>query len=594
MKRMQLLLWLLAVLLCGCAAPQKAPEPLSVTLLEDDAFTLAEGYAYQTEAKPGAEVRFVLRPEPGFVLTGTDCQNVVITDGAGGSVILIVKDVQYPTRIRVLSEPDSNFRTITYDLNGGRTADGASTFTVRHALNGHLYPNTDPAIGAENPGCTLIGWNTERDGAGEHIGLGSRCRTDERELTLYAEWLPWTDGEQFTFCEENGGLIVTAYTGTEPVVCVPAEHNGLPVTAIAAGAFTEKELACLSLPNGIERIEPGTFTRCAIQTLYFFDTVTSFPDAAFSDTPYPAVHLLAAQPPRYAGSGRASNYADKIDLLYRHRSDRKIVVFGGSGTYYSVLAGAMQQSLSDEYVVLNMGINGWFPAIPQLDVIRAWMQPGDILLHIPEMASGTQLFSDIRFALPVDDPTVFDDRYLRSLELNYDLIADMDLNETEGFFDSFTRFNKARKDQPPTSYSDYSHYIDGHGDFPNRKLSYQKDEPITHEADICPDFLTEEALARMNAVYNRFAKQGVKVCLAFAAVNENGLMEIPAYREKAEAFEQLLRDRAHAAVLGTITDAFYPGSVFYNSDWHLSEEADRQNTDRITAALKDYLTVWTE
>ena len=247
----------------------------------------------------------------------------------------------------------------------------------------------------------------------------------------------------------------------------------------------------------------------------------------------------------------------------------------------------MQQSLSDEYVVLNMGINGWFPAIPQLDVIRAWMRPSDILLHIPEMASGTQLFSDIRFALPVNDPTVFDDRYLRSLELNYDLIADMNLNETEGFFDSFTRFNNARKEQPPTSYSDYSHYIDEHGDFPNRKLSYQKDEPITHEADIRPDFLTEEAIARMNAVYDRFAEQGVKVCLAFAAVNENGLMEIPAYREKAETFEQLLRDNAHAAVLGTITDAFYPGSVFYNSDWHLSEEADRQNTDRITAALKE-------
>ena len=135
MKRMQWsLILLLAVLLFGCASPLKTPEPLSVTLLQDDAFILAEGYAHQTEAKPGAEVRFVLRPEQGFVLIGTDCPNAVIADGAGGSVILIVKNIQYPTRIRVLSESDTNFCTITYDLNGGCTADGASTFTVRYHL----------------------------------------------------------------------------------------------------------------------------------------------------------------------------------------------------------------------------------------------------------------------------------------------------------------------------------------------------------------------------------------------------------------------------------------------------------------------------
>ena len=93
----------------------------------------------------------------------------------------------------------------------------------------------------------------------------------------------------------------------------------------------------------------------------------------------------------------------------------------------------------------------------------------------------------------------------------------------------------------------------------------------------------------MNSVYDSFADNGIQVVIAFAAVNEDSLSEIPDYMEKAERFEELLKENAHAVVLGGITDAFYPGSVFYNSDWHLSEEADIENTTRITTDLMQFL-----
>ena len=583
-------LLLLAALFTGCSAGAvDKPAPLLVTLLQEDTYRLAEGYEYQTAVAQGDEVRFVLYPAEGYIITGTDVPNGIITKGAGESSILILRDIQYPTRVRVLCEPDTNICTVIYDANGGMTLDGKKSYIVHHALNGHKYPNTDNGAALQKKRCTLIGWNTEPDGSGESVGLGSRCRTEEKNLTLYAQWLSWTDDGQFVFQEGNDSCTVTAYSGTDQTVVVPAVYHGLPVKTIAEGAFTEKQIEVLSLPVDLESIENGAFFRCVIDKIIFFDNISEFPDAAFLNTLFPEIHILAAQPPRYAGSGRASNYADKVDLLFSHRNDKKIVLFGGSGTYYSVLAAQMQHELSDEYIVLNMGINGWFPAMPQLDVIRVWMHSGDILLHMPEMASATQLFADTRFALPVNDPTVFDDRYMRSLELNYELIADIDLGATEGFFDSFTRFNNARSSQPPTSYSDYSHYINGNGDFPNRKLSYQKNEPITREADICPEFLSEEALRRMNSVYDSFADKGIQVVISFAAVNEDSLSEIPDYMEKAERFEELLKENAHAVILGRITDAFYPGSVFYNSDWHLSEEADIENTTRITTDLMQFL-----
>ena len=585
---------LTAFLLCGCASSPSEPQGetlIRVTLTADDSYFPADGYQLQADIAAGSEVRFVLYPAEGFVISATDYPGGIVAEGPSGSTVLILPSVRYPTRVRVICEKDGNVRSITYHANGGRWQDGEDTRLVHHALNGHLFPNTDPGQGLQWERHTLMGWNTRPDGTGAHIGLGSRCREpSETGLTLYAEWAPWTDAARFLVREEENGCMILAYDGEEESVIVPDTLNGLVVRGIAEGAFTGKRICLLSLPVSLETVAPGAFSSCRMDELYFFDNILSFPDAAFRETPIPRTHINAAQPPRYAGSGRASNYADKADLLKLHAEEKKIVLFGGSGTFYSVLASEMQRQLNHEYTVLNLGINGWFPAIPQLQVICPFLRKGDILLHIPEMSSATQLFSDVRFAFPVDDPSVFDDRYMRSLELNYDLIAGMDLSDTEGFFDSFSRYNRDRQTQPPTSYSDCSHYINDHGDYAGRKLSYQKDEAITREADIRPELLTEEALERMNRMYQGLSEAGIRVALAYAAVNESALAQIPGYLEKAEAFQARLKDGVrYATLIEDITDAFYPGHIFYNSDWHLSEEADVQNTTRITEGLKQFI-----
>lgn len=585
---------LIAFLLCGCAYSPSEPQGetlLRVTLMADDSYYLADGYRPQIDIAAGSEVRFLLYPTEGFVISGTDYPGGKVADGPAGSTVLILPSVRYPTRVQVICEKDGNIRSITYHANGGCWQNGEDTHLVHHPLNGHLFPNTDPGQGLQRERHTLIGWNTRQDGTGAHIGLGSRCwEPSEADLTLYAEWMPWTDAAQFLFREEENGCTILAYEGKEENVVVPNTLSGLAVKGIAEGAFTGKRISLLSLPVNMETIAPGAFSSCSIDQLYFFDNILSFPDAAFRETTPPRTHINAAQPPRYAGSGRASNYADKVDLLKLHAEEKKIVLFGGSGTFYSVLASEMQRQLNNECIVLNMGINGWFPAIPQLQAIRPFLRKGDILLHIPEMSSATQLFSDVRFAFPVEDPSVFDDRYMRSLELNYDLIAGMDLSATEGFFDSFSRFNRDRQTQPPTSYSDCSHYINDHGDYSGRKLSYQADEAITREADIRPELLTEEALERMNRKDQELSEAGIRVVLAYAAVNESALAQIPGYLEKAEAFQDRLKGGVrYATLIEDIMDAFYPGHVFYNSDWHLSEEADVQNTTRITEGLKQFI-----
>ena len=94
----------------------------------------------------------------------------------------------------------------------------------------------------------------------------------------------------------------------------------------------------------------------------------------------------------------------------------------------------------------------------------------------------------------------------------------------------------------------------------------------------------------MNRIYQGLSEAGIRVALAYAAVNESALAQIPGYLEKAEAFQARLKDGVrYATLIEDITDAFYPGHIFYNSDWHLSEEADVQNTTRITEGQKQFI-----
>ena len=717
------LVWLLEA--CGPFSGQIRPESeILLTIIASDQYTLADEYAYQMYVQPGSEVRFLLYPAEGYVITGTDYEGGRVSEGPNGSTIVVLPSVWYPTRVQVLCEKDENIRTICYDAGEGECLGGASSYLVHAQLNGHLYPNTDIGLDRmKREGYTLVGWNTEADGSGTYIGLGSRVAYPQEEgdtmpstevriagdlkndvkgsetLTLYAQWAQWSEAERFLFREEDGGAVIIRYLGAEGSftnesapgpegqetaageeailnvrssgestpqnVVIPAVLGGLPVKKIAAGAFRGATIKSLVLPPDIEEVESEAFCNCTIEEIFFFDRILNFPDGAFFETSLPRVHINAAQPPRFAGSGPLSDYADKVDLLIQNENRKKIVLFGGSGTFYSVLAERMEKKLKemdtygnmdvlpedrgrevdpsfDEYIVLNLGINGWFPALPQLDVLRTYMHEGDVLLHIPEMSSAQQLLSDTCFAIPweTDAEEQFDDRFLRSLELNYGLVSLMNLQECPGFFDSFSRFNQERQSREATEYSDYSHFINAHGDYQGNKLPYEENVSITQEADIRPELLTEKTFKRMNATYRTFMERGVRVAVAYAAVNEDALKEKGDYVEKARMFDSQLRqgilDEAEVektrkpdidtraaekevriadpgsktankevrttdsglkmadtslgpAIIENIEDSFYPGGVFYNSDWHLSYEADWKNTDVITKGLAAFL-----
>ncbi len=91
-------------------------------------------------------------------------------------------------------------------------------------------------------------------------------------------------GTEFRYTAGKDGLTLTAYTGSEANLTIPAEIDGKPVTAIGDECF--QGMVCLKrvhVPEGVTRIGDYAFEACsALQRIYFPASLTEIGDGAFS------------------------------------------------------------------------------------------------------------------------------------------------------------------------------------------------------------------------------------------------------------------------------------------------------------------------
>ena len=126
--------------------------------------------------------------------------------------------------------------TITYHLFGG----------TNHASNPDRYDIETDTITlqpATREGYTFLGWFLDGQFSTEitEITIGSHGHKH-----IYAKLAQGTEGLVFT--QYGEAYTVTGYTGKNMSVVVPAEWNGLPVTAIGCGVFAGFNLESLTIP----------------------------------------------------------------------------------------------------------------------------------------------------------------------------------------------------------------------------------------------------------------------------------------------------------------------------------------------------------
>lgn len=453
----------------------------------------------------------------------------------------------------------------------------------------HLRPNT--SIGTdlfERPGYTQTGWNTESDGSGIPVGLGSRVDWQEG-MELYAQWVPWTKSSCFRYEAQGEFAAITGFDGQEDTICIPPELDGKKVRRIRDGAFAGARCSRVILPPGIYEVESGAFQAASLKELYFYDDISKISDHAFTGCgQFQTLHINAILPPVYSGN-YFDTFQDKYDRLLQLKDRKKIVLFSGSSTRFGYDS-AMIDEAFEEYEVVNMGVFAYTPALPQLYLILDCMQEGDILLHSPEFDASNRQFCEQK---SLDYAT------FAMMESNYDAFARLDIRDFEQVFTAWNAYNAGREGMEKKNYEvSASHYDeDGvpveeesynkYGDYCLYRPNSAEDQPIyglpVHYT--VNAFPKEMYIEPLNAVYEMFLDKGVEVYFTYSPRNRHALSEDSTPEERAR-LHQYFQDNLIVPVITELEDSLVSGVYLYGTDNHLSTEGVEIRTRQVIEALK--------
>ena len=571
----------------GCQARTEAPElfPCRVVLEEGEGFT-AQTYTGQTA--PGGELRFALMPEDGYTIAGADFDGCALEREPGGGVTLVLPEVRYSTAVRLRVERTGAM--LAYHANGGERVDGGDPELAAEVpvTPSHLRWNT--SMGTDlfaRPGYTLTGWNTAPDGSGTAVGLGSRVTPSER-LVLYAQWSRWADSDLFRREPLGDGVAITAYSGNERVLTIPAELDGLPVRAIKADAFAGTVCDVVILPDTLRTVENGAFDGCALSELYLFDNLRTIGDYVFSNCEHlRTLHINAAQPPVYSGTYYAA-FADKFDRLLSLRDSRKIVLFSGSSARFGYDSAKIDAAF-EAFDVVNMGVFAYTNALPQLELILTCMGEGDVLLHSPEFDAAQRQFCT---------SANLDAAFFNMAEADYDIVSLLDLRRYGQVFTAFRAYLDSREGMEGRSYAlspadfdedgnpvdtpSYNKY----GDYTLYRPNAGSESPVYGlPVDYTVRSFPQGAfIAPLNAEYQRFLDKGVTVYFTYAPRNRLAVSQDSTPEARAE-LDACFRASLCVPVLGDIESSLVSGVYLYGTDNHLSTQGTALRTEEIIAAL---------
>lgn len=565
MKRIVLVLALL-LFLCGCTATESGSK-IQVTILEGEGFTVENNGLW---VSPGENAVFHLWLEPGLALSGTDYSGISQSRLSGDYTELILSQVRYPTRIRLtLTE---HFARITYDPNGGV----GETTTVLYDRRFHDRPNTSNGQDLfTREGYTLTGWNTAPDGSGQRIGLGSRVTADSGGITLYAQWAKWNPASDFSFAD-GVYLTVTGYHGSTDPIVIPETVDGKAVGAIAHNAFRDCHAGSLILPSSMVQVAEGAFQTCDFGSVILFDTIEHISDASFRDCGMlHTLYINAAEAPYGHLYRKESVYADKVDLLIRAAGKKKMVFYGGCSAWYNLDAQQVENALGEEYEILNLALNGTVNSALQMLILEAFLEPGDILFHTPELSSPTQMMRVVQMDRR-------DDKLWCGLENNYDLVSLVDFQSISGLLDSFCNYleQKDASSDYGSAYTDSQGrtYFDQWGTIPFERT--ETSQTLTDTVTLDPACIDDTAMERLGEIYRRLSEQGVRVYVSYACVNLDAVPE--EQRDQAERMDALFRDAIEAmegpVLISSLSDYLYHNEDFYDTNYHLLSEQASRNT----------------
>ncbi|MDR1674635.1 MAG: leucine-rich repeat protein [Oscillospiraceae bacterium] len=86
----------------------------------------------------------------------------------------------------------------------------------------------------------------------------------------------------FTYTADGGKVTITGYNGSVGEVVIPAEIEGLPVTAIGAAAFSMENIFKVTMPDSITNIGDSAFSYAGLTEIMLSENLITIGEYAFS------------------------------------------------------------------------------------------------------------------------------------------------------------------------------------------------------------------------------------------------------------------------------------------------------------------------
>lgn len=601
-------LFLAAMCLASCATPSASSEGASssvapsastpegsssrpgkkirVGIEEGEDYLVKENFI---EIEAGSDASFHLTLLHGAVVESVDYESYEIQplyDGCG----ITLKNVQYATVVSVKTTIDG----VTIHAGEGSFVEGGGT-SVRLPKY-HTRNRENAPVGSRylrKDGYVQIGWNDKEDLSGDFYGFGWRYAPEINDL--YPVFVEEATVSPYSCQLYGDALAIRSLSDSSSFYALPAHVDGKPIQAILTGALHLPNAEALVLPATLREVQAEAIDAPRLKELYFYDAVETIGDDSLLAPELETVYINAVRDPCFSGT-YWDLFQDKLDFLIRHKDDKKLVLFSGSSGRYGYYSPLIEESYPD-YAVVNMGYYAYINSYPQLEIIKKYLNPGDVLLHSPEFdAVLWQLFAFREF----------EERFFFSLESGYGALADIDVRRVGKLFSSYTKYQGYRAGMEPRSYRlsplfgddeenfYYERTYNDNGDMTMPRKPTQTSGRISQpemEYSINGVFDNKagiDILSCAKAVYQELREMGVTPLLSYAPKNIDCLSG-SSTREVRQQLERCFQFYAGAPVISSLEASLYPADHFYLIDNHLTDVAAKARTQTTIEDLRPYL-----
>lgn len=472
---------------------------------------------------------------------------------------------------------DNDKNTIIYNGNGGLTNSGDDLIYYPNFKENYIRFNTIQGSNAfYRDGYVLDSWNTESDGSGERIGLGSRVKipSEEEALTLYAIWIKETSFELFNFTQ-NSDLTysVTNCSSSDDVIVVPTFYNNQKVTIIESNAFVDLSFTTLYLPPYISEIKDSAVVNCSNFTnFHFFDFLEKITDNFQTESKPSFLYINANTDPTYIGSYQ-SVFARKTDLL-AESSDDKIIIIGNSNAYYSVDGSLLAEHFGMD--ALCLGVQDGVGIAWELAVVKHFGQydRNNVVFCVEFGGAGyLTTFSYLKYI---------------AAESNYDLLLAIDLNVLNfgEVFSAYSKYRELKSAATITPYSNPDYYCDNYGSAQINIEPYRDDDWSASDISVNFNYYSGGGFKWIEDYCVDLVNS--KFYLSTCSFNRNSI-PVDDRDYFYTTYQESMAIYTKYPVVSKLSDYAFPGSAFLNDNYHLLYPFAVERTNKLISDLNMYL-----